>query len=157
MVPSGVVAPHGTERKALEPKSGAKPAVESSEAATSLARQLCGLLPGVQDRLFPRQAANCVWALGRLHSLGLPVVEEPRTGKRTSKASALSSAESSGGSGPDAGALTSIGVAATAAGRDSLAAVSERLSACRMAPRFTKVRASLYPWHFCTTAQCVCE
>ncbi|KAG1676073.1 hypothetical protein FOA52_014938 [Chlamydomonas sp. UWO 241] len=142
MVPSGVIAPHGTERRALEPKSGSKPAVESAEAATSLARQLCGLLPGVQDRLFPRQAANCVWALGRLHSLGLPVVEEPRTGKRTSKAQAPP-AELSGGSGPDAGALPGGGAAATVAGRDSLAAVTERLTACRMAPRFAKAYTSL--------------
>jgi hypothetical protein len=77
LVRSDVVLPKGTGVLAVRPAAGAAPRQQQAAEATALARLLLGMLPDHAHRLFPRQAANCIWALGRMHSMGLPVVQPP--------------------------------------------------------------------------------
>lgn len=87
MVETGVVAPQGSGVRALRPIPGASPKQSHTARGTALALTLCGLLPAAAPRLYPRQVANCIWALGTLRGMGLPVVE-PQPGERRRQLSA---------------------------------------------------------------------
>ena len=75
LVKTDAVAPKGSGVRAEVPVDGALPRRLDSERAEAIARTLCAQIPQHTSRMFPRQAANCVWALGTLHSKGVKVTE----------------------------------------------------------------------------------
>ena len=78
MVKTDVVIPKGSGIRAEAPVDGAVLRQLGSERAGALAGKLCAMIPGHTHRMFPRQAANCVWALGTLNSMGVTVPEAGR-------------------------------------------------------------------------------
>jgi hypothetical protein len=72
----------------LAPGSAPRPGYSQRASAltfhllSSLTRTQRHQKPGVRSPIFPRQSANCIWALGTLHSMGVPVIDEPKGNTR---------------------------------------------------------------------------
>lgn len=75
LIMSDVVSPKGSGIRPEIIVDGASPRKSSAERARSLAVTLCSMIPGHSQRMFPRQAANCVWALGTLYDMGIKVTD----------------------------------------------------------------------------------
>ena len=69
------MVPKGSGIRAEAPVDGASPRRLEAERAKAVAGRLLAMIPMHTGRMFPRQAANSIWALGTLHSMGIKVTE----------------------------------------------------------------------------------
>jgi len=145
LVKTDVVSPKGSGIRPAVPVDGASPLRSGSELAKALATTLCSMIPGHCSRIYPRQAANCVWALGTLHGMGIKVTDPTDKKRRrgTPAAEAVDASEgraSARSGGKDSEALERKGGDVL---KDSLDGLVARMEASGMSRVFSRAYASL--------------
>ena len=142
LVRTDVVLPRGSGIRPAVPIDSAVPRKSSSELAKALATTLCTMIPGHSRRMYPRQAANCVWALGTLHGMGIKVtdpVEKQKRRKGSGPVVEVSNERKSGGVSPEGSRIPE----AKDARDGSLEGMVARMEASGMSHRFSHAYASL--------------